>query len=105
MAVERAYGENVHQEFTDLVVQATKLNQEANSDLGAMTTPMQVEIVKEHVEDALPKEQDFYRKPPEVNTNTSLCLEPMVLVNVTHAMKIMKEETFDRCCRIMACEH
>ncbi len=111
MAVERVYVEkNVHQEFTDLVVQeVTKLNQgsDPNSDLGAMTTPMQVEIVKEHVEDALAKGARLLTgKPPQKwNTNTSLCLEPMVLVNVTHAMKIMKEETFGPVLPIMACEN
>jgi acyl-CoA reductase-like NAD-dependent aldehyde dehydrogenase len=65
----------------------------ATAEVGAMTFPKQLEIVEEHVRDALAKGARALtggkRRPGE-----GMFYEPTVLVDVDHTMKAMTEETF-----------
>ena len=100
ISVERIYVEGpIYDEFVSkLVKEVGGLRQgadgrEYSADVGAMTTPAQIEIVTEQVDDALANGAkaltggkrregpgDFY--------------EPTVLVDVDHSMKVMRDETF-----------
>jgi acyl-CoA reductase-like NAD-dependent aldehyde dehydrogenase len=65
----------------------------ATAEVGSMTFPKQLEIVEEHVRDALAKGAKALtggkRRPGQ-----GLFYEPTVLVDVDHTMKAMTEETF-----------
>jgi succinate-semialdehyde dehydrogenase/glutarate-semialdehyde dehydrogenase len=98
--VERIYvHEAVYQPFLDLLaekVRALRIGVDVNHqvDLGAMTTRQQMEIVNQHVQDALERGARIYAQadPPEgVSGNF---LPAMVLTDVDHTMLVMREETF-----------
>jgi acyl-CoA reductase-like NAD-dependent aldehyde dehydrogenase len=94
VSIERCYVEKtIYGAFLDAVVKKTKtlrVGQGAEADMGAITSPAQTAIIDDHVHDAIEKgakllcgghmEGSFYK--------------PMVLRDVTHEMKIMREETF-----------
>jgi acyl-CoA reductase-like NAD-dependent aldehyde dehydrogenase len=100
ISVERIYVEEpVYDEFVAKLTGAVReLRQGADgpgygADVGAMTTPAQIEIVEEHVREALERGAtaltggkrregpgDFY--------------QPTVLTDVDHSMKVMRDETF-----------
>jgi succinate-semialdehyde dehydrogenase/glutarate-semialdehyde dehydrogenase len=71
------------------------LDDQFNVDLGVMTTKEQVLTVQSHVKDALSKgAKIFARSPKPVDVDTDNMLSAYVLVDVTHDMLVMKEETF-----------
>ncbi|HOB09268.1 MAG: aldehyde dehydrogenase family protein [Limnochordia bacterium] len=100
MSVERLYVErSVYDDFTAaLVAEVCKLTQGSGPehDLGAMTWPGQVEVVREHINDALAHGAKLITGlPPEQwDLSRGLFIPPMVLVDVTSEMKVMQEETF-----------
>lgn len=65
----------------------------SNSDIGAMTTGRQVETVREHLQEALDKGARVLVQGRNDDDNAQM-LPPTVLVDVSHDMKIMREETF-----------
>jgi acyl-CoA reductase-like NAD-dependent aldehyde dehydrogenase len=68
---------------------------EGHVDIGSMCMPRQVEIVDELVQDAVKKGAKVEcgaRKNP--NLKEGLFYEPTVLSDVSHEMRIIKEETF-----------
>ncbi|KAB3519189.1 aldehyde dehydrogenase family protein [Corynebacterium sp. zg254] len=97
-SVERLYvHESIHDRFVDELVRQVKLLKQEDShskdnDLGAMIVPMQIDIVREHLEDALERGatlltgQDWDR--------TSALIPPMVLTNVPDDCLAATEETF-----------
>jgi acyl-CoA reductase-like NAD-dependent aldehyde dehydrogenase len=100
ISVERCYVEEpVYDEFVRKVVDnVRKLRQAApegagSVDVGAVTFPPQLEIVDEHVRDAVQKGAKVlvggHPRP-----GGGRFYEPTVLVDVDHSMKIMREETF-----------
>ncbi len=99
-AVERIYvHESVYDTFLQILkkkVESLRIGPDTNFlvDVGALTTTRQMEIIKEQIEDALNKGATIYARaiPPEGTTGNFLAA--MVLINVDHSMKIMKEETF-----------
>ena len=100
ISVERVYVEEpVHDAFVQKVVEKTRaLRQGAPGepgkiDVGAMTNPPQIDIVRGHVQDAIDKgaEVPVGGKAPE---GPGQYFEPTVLTGVDHTMKIMTEETF-----------
>jgi succinate-semialdehyde dehydrogenase/glutarate-semialdehyde dehydrogenase len=100
-SVERVYvHESVAAAFTGKVVAlAQKLRQgEPNShdvDVGAMTTQMQVEIVKRHLDDARKKGAKVLSGGEVIATaEGGRYVQPTVLTDVTHDMAIMRDETF-----------
>jgi acyl-CoA reductase-like NAD-dependent aldehyde dehydrogenase len=99
MSIERVYVEEpVYDEFVDkLVAKVSALRQGADreytAEIGAMTTPDQIEIVSDHVEDAR-------RAGARVLTGGRRkdgpgdWYEPTVIADADHSMKVMREETF-----------
>jgi succinate-semialdehyde dehydrogenase/glutarate-semialdehyde dehydrogenase len=79
-----------------VVERAAALRQGASGefDVGPLFWPRQLEIVEEHVNDALAKGARALvggRRNPSL---PGLFYEPTVLVDATHEMKVMREETF-----------
>jgi acyl-CoA reductase-like NAD-dependent aldehyde dehydrogenase len=100
ISVERAYVEApVYDEFVERVTEnVRKLRQGAPSgvgtvDIGAVTFPPQLEIVDEHVRDAVAKGARVLTGG-HARAGVGRFFEPTVLVDVDHSMKCMTEETF-----------
>jgi acyl-CoA reductase-like NAD-dependent aldehyde dehydrogenase len=100
ISIERVYVEEpVYDAFVEKVVKIVGgLRQGESSgpgavEVGAMTFPKQIEIVEDHVQDALAKGARALTggKRREGPGNF---FEPTVLVDVDHSMKAMTEETF-----------
>ncbi len=100
ISVERAYVEApVYDEFVRRVTDNVRgLRQgapraEGVVDVGAVTFPPQIEIVDEHVRDAIGRGARAltggHRRP-----GAGRFYEPTVLVDVDHSMRCMREETF-----------
>jgi acyl-CoA reductase-like NAD-dependent aldehyde dehydrogenase len=95
ISVERVYvAEAVHDRFVEEVVKQVRDLKVGGDDghLGAMTSPAQVAIVKDHLEDAIAKGAKVLTGGPDAITGSYI--QPTVLTNVDHRMKIMVEETF-----------
>lgn len=99
--VERIYvHEAVYDPFMAELKQRTEALRPGNSlspdcDLGCMTTPAQVEVVKAHIDDALAHGATIFAKSPEPQEGTVRQFHPAcVLTNVTQDMKVMRDETF-----------
>ena len=100
-SVERVYvHESVATPFTEKVVAlAKRLRQgEPNShdvDVGAMTTQMQVDIVRRHLDDARKRGAKVLAGGEvKVTSDGGRYVQPTVLTDVTHEMAIMRDETF-----------
>jgi succinate-semialdehyde dehydrogenase/glutarate-semialdehyde dehydrogenase len=99
-SIERLYvHETIAKEFIDAVVSETKKlkqGQPADSeiDVGAMTKQRQLEIVEDHIKDAVSRGAKVLTGGTRGKQDRGWFHEPTVLVNVDHSMKIMREETF-----------
>ena len=100
ISIERVYVEEpVYDEFVAKVVEKVGALRQGEStgpgtaEVGSMTFPKQLEIVEEHVRDALAKGARALTGGHRV-AGDGLFYEPTVLVNVDHGMKAMTEETF-----------
>src|SRR5882724_9194185 len=100
-SVERVYvHESVVKPFTEKVVAlARKLRQgEPNQydvDVGAMTTQMQVDIVRRHLEDARQRGAKILTGGEiQVTPDGARFVQPTVLTDTTPEMAIVREETF-----------
>jgi acyl-CoA reductase-like NAD-dependent aldehyde dehydrogenase len=100
ISVERVYVEEpAYDRFVDKVADNVRRLRQgppagiASVDVGAVTFPPQIEVVEEHVRDAVQKGARVlvggHRRPGE-----GRFYEPTVLVDVDHSMKIMTDETF-----------
>jgi acyl-CoA reductase-like NAD-dependent aldehyde dehydrogenase len=95
ISVERVYvSEAVHDRFVDEVVKQVRELKVGGDDghLGAMTSPAQVAIVKDHLDDAIAKGAKVLTGGPDAISGSYI--QPTVLTNVGHGMKIMTDETF-----------
>ncbi len=100
ISIERVYVEEpVYDEFVRLVVEkARKLrigrpSGPGSVDVGAMTSPEQLEIVERHVRDAAEKGARILVGGKRVDGD-GLFFEPTVIADVDHSMLCMREETF-----------
>jgi acyl-CoA reductase-like NAD-dependent aldehyde dehydrogenase len=100
ISIERVYVEEpVYDAFVDRVADIVGgLRQGASSgpgsvEVGAMTFPRQIEIVEDHVQDALAKGARALTGAKR-REGAGLYYEPTVLVDVDHSMKAMTQETF-----------
>jgi succinate-semialdehyde dehydrogenase/glutarate-semialdehyde dehydrogenase len=99
-SIERCYvHESIAQEFTQLVVEETrklKLGPPADDgvDLGAMTNERQLQIVEEHLQDAVEQGARIETGGHRVENSGGWFHEPTVVTNVDHSMELMREETF-----------
>ena len=100
ISIERVYVEEpVYDEFVSKVVAKVGALRQgpstgpATAEVGSMTFPKQLEIVEEHVRDALAKGARALTGGKR-REGKGLFYEPTVLVDVDHSMKAMTEETF-----------
>jgi acyl-CoA reductase-like NAD-dependent aldehyde dehydrogenase len=100
MAIERVYVEEpIYDEFVEKLadrVRSLRVGFDGPSfgaDLGAMTTPAQVEIVADHVEDARQKGAKVLTGGGRLDRPGNW-YEPTVISEVDHSMKVMTDETF-----------
>lgn len=104
--VERIY---VHHEVYEPFLALLKMKVEAlraapdrplDSDLGALCTERQLEIVRMHVEDALRRGARIHARARVPDSGRFF--PPTVLVDVDHSMMVMREETFGPVLGVMA---
>jgi acyl-CoA reductase-like NAD-dependent aldehyde dehydrogenase len=100
ISVERAYVEEpVYEEFVQRVAENVRRLRQGEPtgigtvDVGAVTFPPQLEIVEDHVRDAVAKGAKVL-VGGHPRSGAGRFYEPTVLVDVDHTMKIMREETF-----------
>ena len=77
---------------TSMLKQAVGVN--ADTDVGAMTNERQLQIVEDHVADAIARGAKVLSGGKRVANAAGFFYPPTVLTNVDHGMKIMREETF-----------
>ena len=98
--VERVYcHEPIYNEFLKKLIEETNKIKtgnplDENTDIGPFSVKFQLEKVKEHIKDALEKGAKLIRGNEFKINEKGYFLEPGILTNVNHEMKIMKEETF-----------
>ena len=100
-SVERVYvHEAIYDPFLKMLkhkVEALKTGIDCNFevDVGVMTTQQQIDLVKSHVDEALSKGAVLFAQSQLLEKPYSSNLLPaMVLTDVNHTMKLMREETF-----------
>jgi succinate-semialdehyde dehydrogenase/glutarate-semialdehyde dehydrogenase len=99
-SIERCYvHESIAEEFTDLVVKETQLlKQDKTSknpiDIGAMTNERQLQIVEDHVSDAIEHGAEVRAGGHRLNDSPGWFHQPTVVTGVDHSMKLMRDETF-----------
>ncbi len=97
-STERVYVmEEIADEFTRRVVEKVKtLKQgtEGEFDLGPMIWPNQIDVIERHIEDAVEKGARLLTGGKRNTAVGKLFFEPTVMVDVTHDMLVMKDETF-----------
>jgi acyl-CoA reductase-like NAD-dependent aldehyde dehydrogenase len=97
-STERVYVvESVADEFIRRVVEKVKtlkLGTSGDFDLGPIIWPNQLEIIERHVEDAVAKGAKVLTGGRRAHEHGKLFYQPTVIVDVTHDMALMREETF-----------
>jgi acyl-CoA reductase-like NAD-dependent aldehyde dehydrogenase len=93
MSVERVYVEEpAYDDFVARVTEKTR-SLSLEDDTGAMTFPPQMDVVEQHVSDALAKGATAVTGGRR-REGAGRWYEPTVLVDVDHSMQCMTEETF-----------
>ena len=99
--VERIYvHENAYDNFLNILkskIETLRIggNKEDTADVGVMTTERQVKSVQKQIDDALAAgAKVFARSPDARDASLKNTLPAMVLVDVTHEMDFMRDETF-----------
>ena len=99
-SIERCYvHESIAEKFTGLVIEETRrLKQDKAStdaiDVGAMTNEQQLEIVEDHLSDAVERGAQVLTGGHRLEKGSGWFHQPTVVTNVDHSMKLMREETF-----------
>ena len=110
LSVERCYvHRSLYESFAQACAEKTRKLRVGNgmaphTDVGPMIRERQVRIVEAHVEDAKARGARVLAggtRLPELGENF---YAPTVLADVTHEMRIMREETFGPVLPVMACE-
>jgi acyl-CoA reductase-like NAD-dependent aldehyde dehydrogenase len=96
ISIERCYVvSSVYQPFVDKVVaeaRQVRWGADDEANIGAITMPRQVDVIRDHMEDAISRgAKVLVGGPSEIRGHF---VPPTVLVDVTADMKIMREETF-----------
>ena len=109
LSVERCYvHRSLYEPFARMCAEKTKKlrvgnGMDAHTDVGPMIREQQVRIVESHVEDAKARGARVLAggtRLPELGANF---YAPTVLADVTHDMRLMREETFGPVLPIMEC--
>ncbi len=98
MSVERVYVvESVYQQFLEAALHETKklkvgysADKNSLNDLGPLTCGRQQTTVDDHLQDAMAKGANILYS----GKREGLFVEPIILTDVNHSMKVMQEETF-----------
>jgi len=102
---ERIYVmDDIYDEFVSEVVLITESLIQSNDckgDVGPTFWDKQVDIIEDHVKDAIDKGAKVLVGGKRNPNYEGLYFEPTVLIEVTHEMKIMKDETFGPIISIM----
>lgn len=99
-SVERCYvHESVAPQFLARVLAETAALKQGvgtapDTDVGAMTNERQLQIVEEHVADAVAHGAKVVSGGKRVANSAGYFYPPTVVTNVDHSMKIMRDETF-----------
>jgi succinate-semialdehyde dehydrogenase/glutarate-semialdehyde dehydrogenase len=99
-SIERCYvHESIAGKFVDIVVKETKLLKQnkpstGDIDVGAMTNERQLEIVEDHVSDAVAHGAEVRTGGHRLDDSNGWFHEPTVVTKVDHSMKLMRDETF-----------
>ena len=99
-SVERVYVDrDIAEEFTARVVEHTRKLRVGNPmepevDIGPMTTRSQLSVVKDHIDDAKARGAQVICGNMPYDSLPGYFIQPTVLTDVNHSMKIMTEETF-----------
>jgi len=99
-SIERCYAHReIAQEFTARVVEKTRalrqdIGTRENTDIGAMSSERQLQIVEEHVSDSISKGAHALAGGNRAKNLAGAFHEPTVLADVDHTMLVMREETF-----------
>ena len=109
MAVERVYAvEAIYDQFLEQVIKAAQTLKVGYSpdinnpnDMGPLTFQRQIDIIEDHMDDALKKGAHVILG----GQRDGMYMEPTIMVNVDHAMKIMSDETFGPIMPIMKVEN
>jgi succinate-semialdehyde dehydrogenase/glutarate-semialdehyde dehydrogenase len=111
LSVERCYvHRSLYESFARACAEKTRLlrvgnGMDSNTDVGPMIHDRQVRIVEAHVEDAKARGARVLAggtRLPKLGANF---YAPTVLADVTHDMRIMREETFGPVLPVMACDN
>ena len=108
-SIERCYvHQSIADKFIDIVVKETKLLKQdkpstGDIDVGAMTNQEQLEIVEDHVSDAIQRGAQLRAGGHRLNESRGWFHEPTVVNGVDHSMKLMRDETFGPVLPIMTC--
>ncbi|HKS26440.1 MAG TPA: aldehyde dehydrogenase family protein [Pyrinomonadaceae bacterium] len=109
-SVERCYVQSrIATKFIERVVELTRgLRQGADAgdapDIGSMSSERQLEIVDEHVRDAVARGAKALTGGGRKSAAVGAFYEPTVLVGVDHSMLVMREETFGPVLPVMTFE-
>lgn len=96
--VERIYvHREVYRPFLDLLADRVRRlrvgpDRDFDVDVGAITTPAQVETIREHISDALERGATIYAQSDAPEGGQFL--PAVVLTDVSHEMRVLREETF-----------
>lgn len=98
VSVERVYVvESVYEQFVQAVLAEVSRLQVGYSphinnkfDMGPLTFQRQIEIIEDHLQDAVAKGATLIAG----GKREGMFMQPTVLVNVNHTMKVMQDETF-----------
>lgn len=99
-SVERVYvHKKIADDFIDMIVQKTKAlrlgnGEDPDTDVGPLVNEGQLEIVMEHVNDAVENGAKILAGGYRREDLGGYFYEPTVLVDVNHSMRAIKEETF-----------
>jgi len=99
-SVERLYvDQEISEEFCQRVLDLTKKIKVGNPldpgvDMGPLANPHQLKTVEEHIQDAKERGAQILWGGEKINELPGYFLQPTVLTEVDHSMKIMQEETF-----------
>jgi len=99
-SIERCYvHESIATQFVDLVVQETRLLKQDKAateavDIGAMTNERQLQIVENHISDAVERGAQVRVGGHRIDSERGWFHEPTVVTGVDHSMKLMRDETF-----------
>lgn len=94
VSTERLYvQEGLHDRFVAALVartNAVRIGTTMDDDMGALTNPLQSDIINRHIDDALAKGAQL----GTVRWSKGPLMSPIVLTQVNHTMAVMTEETF-----------